>query len=132
MKYQWVWVVLKILAVLVVLSHLYFELALIINLFVIPASEASGDLKYQEGLGLFAPVFYLVEGGVKILEGLSPVIKFIQEVLLVINSLLLIVSILITRFVFKNRIWAGVIIVLLSVPSLVLWLEPLTELKPIT
>jgi len=121
MKYKGIWVALKILAVLVILSHLYFEVALIIKLFIKPSLEASGDLKYHEGLGLFAPVIYLFEGGVKILEGLSPLVTFIQEILFAINSVLLLVSIIFTRYVFKNAIWAGIMIVLLTAPSLVLW-----------
>jgi len=75
MKYQWIWISLNFLAVFVILSYLYFEMALSIKLFIKPALEASGDLNYHESLGLFAPVIYLVEGGVKILEGLSPVVK---------------------------------------------------------
>ena len=118
---QWVWVLLKTLAVLVVLSHLYFEVALIIKLFVKPTVTASGDLTFYEDLGIFAPVFYMFEVGVKILEGLSPIVKFIREILFVINSVLLVVSLIITRYVFKNTIWAGVVIVLLSAHSWVLW-----------
>jgi hypothetical protein len=121
MKTQWVWVSLKILAVLVIFSHLYFEVALIIKLFIKPVLEASGDLNYHEGLGLFAPVIYMFEGGVKLLEGLSPVVKFVREILFAINSVLIIVSIVITRYVFKKTVWAGIVIVLLSVPSLILW-----------
>ncbi len=121
MQYKWVWVLLKILAVLVILSHLYFEVVLIIKLFVKPALEASGKLNYHESLGLFAPVIYIFEGGVKLLEGLSPVVKFVREILFAINSVLIIVSIVITRYVFKKAVWAGIVIVLLSVPSLILW-----------
>lgn len=121
MKYQWIWVSLKILAVLVILSYLYFEMALSIKLFIKPTLGASGDLNYHEGLGLFAPVIYLFEGGVKILEGLSPVVRFFREILFAINSVLLIVSIIITRYVFKKTLWAGIMIVLLSAPLLVLW-----------
>jgi len=117
---QWVWFLLKTLAVLVVLPHLYFEVALIIELFVKPTVTASGDLTYHEGLGLFAPVFYMFEGGLKMLEGLSPIIKFVREILFAINSVLLVVSLIITRYVFKNAIWAGVVIVLLSAPLWVL------------
>ncbi len=121
MKIQWVWVLLKILAVLVVFSHLYFEVVLIIKLFIKPMIEASADLNYHEGLGLFAPVIYTLEGGVKILEGLSPLVKFVREILFAINSVLLIASIIVTRYVFKKAVWAGILIVLLSAPSLVLW-----------
>ncbi len=121
MKAQWVWVSLKMLAVLVIFSHLYFEVALIIKLFIKPALIASGNLNYHEGLGLFAPVIYMFEGGLKILEGLSPVVKFIREILLIINSVLLIASMIITRYVFKKAIWAGILIALLSTLSLVLW-----------
>ncbi len=121
MKVQWVWVSLKIIAVLVIFSHLYFEMALIIKLYIKPTLEASGNLNYHEGLGLFAPVIYMVEGGVKILEGLSPIVKSIREMLFIINSVLLIASMIITRYVFKKAVWAGILIVLLSVLSLVLW-----------
>lgn len=121
MKTQWFWISLKILAVLVIFSHLYFEVALIIKLFVKPALQASGDLNYHESLGLFAPVIYIFEGGVKLLEGMSPVVKFIREILLIINSVLIIASMIITRYVFKKAVWAGILIVLLSVLSLVLW-----------
>ena len=121
MKYKWLWVSLKILAVLVIFSHLYFEVALIIKLFIKPTLEASGNLNYHEGLGIFAPVIYMVEGGVKILEGLSPIVKSIREILFIINSVLLIASMIITRYVFKKAVWAGILIVLLSALSLVLW-----------
>ncbi len=121
MKVQWVWIPLKVLVVLVILSHLYFEIALIIKLYVKPALTASGDLNYHESLGLFAPVIYMFEGGVKILEGFSPVVKFVREILLIINSVLLIASIFITRYVFKKAVWAGILTVLLSALSLVLW-----------
>ena len=93
---------------------------MIIKLFVKPTVTASGDLTFYEDLGIFAPVFYMFEVGVKILEGLSPIVKFIREILFVINSVLLVVSLIITRYVFKNAIWAGVVIVLLSAPLWVL------------
>ncbi len=121
MKAQWVWVLLKIVAVLVIISHLYFEVALIIKLFVKPALVASGNLNYHESLGLFAPVIYMFEGGVKLLEGLSPVVTFVREILFAINSVLLILSIIITRYVFKKAVWAGILIALLAALSLVLW-----------
>ena len=123
MKYQWTWVLLTFFAVLVVLSYLYFEVALSIKLFIKPIVKASGDLSYHEGLGLFAPVIYMFEGGVKVLEGLSSIVKSIQEVLFAFNSVLLLVSLIIARFVFKRKIWAAVMIVLLSIIPLVVWLD---------
>lgn len=121
MKNGWIWNILKVLAILVILSHLYFEVALIIKVFIVPSLKASGNLKYYEGLGLFAPIFYGLEGVGKVLEGLSPLIEFTRQVLFVINSFLLIISIVVTRFVFKNKSWAGVIIVLLLFPACILW-----------
>ena len=56
------------------------------------------------------------------LESLSPIVKFVREILLIINSMLLLVSIVITRHVFKNAAWAGIVVVLLSALPWVLWL----------
>ena len=55
-------------------------------MYVSPALEASGNLMCHKALGLFAPVIYMFEGGVRMLESLSPVVKFVREILLIINS----------------------------------------------
>ena len=127
MKYSWYWVLLALLSFSVVASYLYFEVALIIKLYLSPQIGASGELKYHEPLGLFAPVIYLFEGGVKMLEGLSPIMRSIREVLLFINSILLLISIAVSYFVFKQKLWAGIVIVLLSLPLMVVCFEKLTR-----
>jgi len=126
-KYSWYWVLLAFLSIAVVASYLYFEIALIIKLYLSPQIEASGELKYHEPLGLFAPVIYLFEGGVKMLEGLSPLLRMIREVLFFINSILLVISIPVSYFVFKQKLWAGIVIVLLSLPLMVICFEELSR-----
>jgi hypothetical protein len=120
---KWYWLLLIIISLFVVFSHLYIEISLIIKLYILPQMDASDELKYHESLGLFGPVFYLFEGGIKILEGLAPLVQFIEELVLAINSLLLFLSIVITYFVFKYRVWAAVIIVLLSIMPLAICLD---------
>ncbi len=127
MKYSKLWISLAFLSLSVVLFHLYFEIVLIIKLYFSPQVGASGELKYHEPLGLFAPVIYLFEGGVKMLEGLSPLMRLIREALFFINSILLIVSIAVSYFVFKQKIWAGIAIVLLSIPMMIFFFEEITR-----
>ncbi|WP_158969325.1 hypothetical protein [Paraglaciecola sp. L3A3] len=124
MRNAWIWNILKIIALLVFFSHLYFEIALIIKIFVVPSLEASGELKYHQGLSLFAPVLYLFEGAGKLLASLSPLVDFIREILFAINSLVLIITIVVTGFVFQNKLWAGLAVVLLTIPSLIFWFSP--------
>ncbi len=125
MKTSWQWVLLSSLSIAVILFYLYFEIALILKLYFLPQMQPSGKLTYHEPLGLFAPVWYLFEGAFKLLEGLSPIMRFIREVLLLINSILLVLSIPVSFFVFKQRLWAGVVIVLLSLPLMVFGFEEL-------
>jgi len=122
-KNQWYWILLIVLSLFVILSQLYLEVGLIMRLYVVPYLKASGELKYYESLGLFAPALYLFQGGIKILEWLGPFLKFIEEALLVFNSLLLIVTLVATRFIFKHKIWAAMYIIVLSIASLIVWLD---------
>ena len=128
MKTSWYWVLLAVLSLSMIVLYSYFEIALIIKLYFSPQIGASGELKYHEPLGLFAPVIYLFEGGVKVLQGLSPIMKSIREVLLLANSLLLVISLPVSYFVFKQKLWAGIVSVLLSLPMMVFFFE---ELKSI-
>ena len=128
MKISWYWILLAFLSISTVVFYLYFEIALIIKLYFSPQVGASGELKYHEPLGLFAPVIYLFEGGVKMLQGLSPLMKFIREVLLLINSVLLAISLPVSYFVFKQKLWAGIVIVLLSLPMIVVCFEELKSM----
>ncbi len=127
MKYSWYWVLLAFISISVIVFYSYFEITLIIKLYISPQIEASGELKYHEPLGLFAPVIYLFEGGVKMFEGLSPLLRSIREMLFVINSVLLVLSIPVSYFVFKQKLWAGIVIVLLSLPLMVFCFEELSR-----
>ena len=123
MKHQWYWLVFIFLSLFVIFSQLYLEVGLIMRLYVVPYLKESGELKYYESLGLFAPVLYLFQGGFKLLEGLGPFFKFIEEVIFAFNTLLLMITLVATRFTFKHKIWAAIYIVILSIVSLVVWLD---------
>jgi hypothetical protein len=126
-KYSWNWILLAFFSIAVVATYLYFEIALIIKLYLSAQIGVPGELKYHEPLGLFAPVIYFFEGGIKILEGLSPLLRTIRVALLFINSILLVISIPVSYFVFKQKIWAGIVIVLLSVPLMMICFEELSR-----
>lgn len=128
MKISWFWVLLALLSLSLLIFYLYFEIALIIKLYFSPQIGASGELKYHEPLGLFAPVLYLFEGGIKMLQGLSPALKFIREALLLANSVLLAISLPVSYFVFKQKLWAGIVIVLLSLPMMMFLFEELKSM----
>ena len=123
MKHTWQWRVLIALSFFVLISQIYLEIGLILQLYFVPQPDSSGDLKYQESLGLFAPAIYLLEGGVKILSGLSPFLRLIKELILALNSVLLMVTLLSTRYMFKHKLWAAIYGVIMFVVAVVFWLD---------
>jgi len=120
MKKPWYWILLSSLAVVTIIVYLYFESGLIMSLYFSPPASPSGELEYHKGLGLFAPILYGAEGVAKGLQALSPLATFFKEVLLLINSLLLLASLPVSYYVFKKKVWAGIVIVLLSLPVMII------------
>ena len=93
------------------------------KLYVVPHLKATGQLTYYESLGLFGPVIYALEGSIKMLKALSPIVTFMNEVILIVNSVVLMITLVITRFVFKHKQWAAIYMVVLSLVSVVAWLD---------
>lgn len=115
----WYWLVLQFLMI-ITFGLLLTDSVINVLGYLEPPKPPSPDVKFEENYGLFAPVFYMVELSGKVLTPLLEVLKFAVVVVEISISFFVL---WVTRYIFKQRWWAVVLVVGISS----LWLSYFLE-----
>lgn len=118
----WYWLVLQFLMLLFLALHI-FNLTIQLISYYEPF-EALPEVKYEEALGLFAPVIYGFSATASItVNALEPVFEFIDTLITIVMIYFLALLVWITWYIFKQRLWATIIALIISA----LWIGDLVR-----
>lgn len=117
----WYWLLLKLVTLGILAFLVYLEVITAMIIFDKPvvSNMNSGSVEYCEGCGLFGPVIYGVEAGVKFIGKVGPVFQWLFTMAFLINSVLLAFWVFIIRAAYKHQKWGAIAIAILSAVSLV-------------
>ena len=106
------WVLLKILAVGVMIFHIYLEIIFIFDWVILSEDIQLQELRYKKAYALFAPGIFVMESLIKGLSFLSPLLKFAFVIITIINTIATLFTLHIVFSIFKYKKWAAIITLL--------------------
>ena len=116
---SWYWLLLQFLMI-VTFALLLIDSVINVLVYLEPP-KVSPDVKFEENYGLFAPAFYMVELSSK---ALTPFLEILKFIFMVVEISISFFVLWVTRYIFKQRWWAVILVVIIST----LWLSHFLEL----